>query len=239
MPDTNFNQTIVLGSPISYKESDAFFIEGSQMANGWKLFVDWVNNYRGGLRIGSSKALLELVYIEDFSNTTYVKQSINYLLNDYNVDIILGPYTSKLTAASIESLSVHNMLQVAPGAAVTDIFLNQPQLFGTLPRSPLYSEIAFKTFSSLGAHSIGVISDLDHPLCNQTIAQELSLKYNITLAAYKTMVLDSTTYGSSLKDILVEFQNKGIETILGCTYTTMCLQVLILYRNITKILSFV
>lgn len=225
-PMTNvcFNKTIVIGSPISNYEKDIFYVEGTQMVNGWKLFVDWINTEKGGLKVGNQTIMVKLIYIEDFSNTTFVTKAAKYLITELKIDFMLAPYSTKLTKASSTIAKEANILQMAPSAASTELFLDNPYMFGTLPPSAEYTHVAFKSLSELGARSIGIIVDMGHPLCNRTEAYQFSKVYNLEILSFQEISLDAS-YTSSLLNILQDFKDRHVETVLGCSYTQMCLEV--------------
>lgn len=89
----HFNHTITIGAPISFDVEDVHFSSGRTMMQAWKMFTEWVNNH-GGINFHGENVSITLVCIEDYSDSLYVEEGVNILLNSTPpADLFLAPYT--------------------------------------------------------------------------------------------------------------------------------------------------
>jgi hypothetical protein len=197
---------------------------GNNMFNAWKLFAEWVNYDKGGLQVGNRTIMIEFIFIEDFSNTTYTTKATNYLINK-PVDYMFAPFSNTLTKTTQDIAKQYNILLMSASASITSIFQSSNNIFGTLNPAYEYIEFAFQLFDTLGGKTIGIIDDTELKMCNISL-NHFESQYGIKFVLYKDVSKRSSTYDNDLRDILNEFHNKSIETILGCTSTTMCLHVI-------------
>jgi hypothetical protein len=52
--------------------TDAQFFLAYQLFSAWQLWIEWVNNVKGGVQVGSERWGFQLTQIEDYSNKDYV-----------------------------------------------------------------------------------------------------------------------------------------------------------------------
>ena len=107
MPYSDSGEFLRLGAMISQDQNDIFQFYGNQMLNAWIMFVEWVNEERGGVTINGTKYSISLSFMDDFSSRDYVATGFNHLLNENNsllegLDFMLAPYSSSLTRAALE-----------------------------------------------------------------------------------------------------------------------------------------
>ena len=94
--DAHFNDTIVIGAPISFDMHDKHFTTANQMKQSWGMYTEWVNN-RGGIMLRGRNVSLEVICVEDYSDSYYVEDAVNYLLNsDPPAHFFLAPYSRYL-----------------------------------------------------------------------------------------------------------------------------------------------
>lgn len=92
-PHEHFNRTITIGAPISFDMDDVHFSSGRTMMQAWKMFTEWVNNH-GGINFHGENVSITLVCVEDYSDSDYVEEGVNILLNSTPpTDLFLAPYT--------------------------------------------------------------------------------------------------------------------------------------------------
>lgn len=73
--------------------------EGRYALDGYLLYINSVNA-QGGLLVGGKRYHLALDYYDDQSNPTLTAQLYQKLITHDNVNFLLGPYSSRLTAAA-------------------------------------------------------------------------------------------------------------------------------------------
>jgi len=91
--------TIRLG--LSATLSGNLSLQGIESFNGLTLWAEYQNSL-GGIHVKElNKDLpIELVFFDDESNTEIAAQNTSRLINDENIDLLLGPYSSSLSLAS-------------------------------------------------------------------------------------------------------------------------------------------
>jgi branched-chain amino acid transport system substrate-binding protein len=87
-----------VGLPIS--QSGQFSLQGEQVLAGVTCWVQWVNE-RGGVTVADGQQLpVELIQYDDESHPPTAADLTRRLIQDDEVDILFGPYSSRLTLAA-------------------------------------------------------------------------------------------------------------------------------------------
>lgn len=220
---------IKLGAAISFQSADKYGYGGRMVANGWDMFINWVNIERGGVRLNGMNYSFVLTYAEDYSDETYVRRAFEQYLQAYEMDFYLGPYSSGLTAAAVSMTEPAGRLMLAAVASNSSIFRGREFSFSMYPPDYTYDEVVFEVFSSLGAASIAIVQDVGYPQCdNVTASVEYAARYGINL--YGHFVVDplSATYSNDVTVIFEELKGAGVHVVHACSYLDLCIQVRIL-----------
>lgn len=106
--------TITFGVTIPITGSDVE--EGRYTLDGYLLFVNTVNK-QGGILVGGRRYRVALDYYDDQSNPTLTAQLYQKLITHDNVNYLLGPYSSLLTAAAVPIAERYGIPMVAPHGA--------------------------------------------------------------------------------------------------------------------------
>ena len=89
--DPHFNGTIFIGAPISFDMNDIYYNSAVQMKQSWGMFTEWVNN-RGGIRFNGRNVSIEVICMEDYSDSYYVQEAMSHFLTaDPPIDFFLAP----------------------------------------------------------------------------------------------------------------------------------------------------
>lgn len=100
-----FPDHLLVGLPVSL--SGQFSRQGTQVLTGVEQWVRRVNTH-GGLRLGNGHQLpLELVRYDDESRSDVAIRQTRRLLRDDDVDLLFGPYSSRLTLAAAPVAGAH------------------------------------------------------------------------------------------------------------------------------------
>ncbi len=132
--------------------------------------------------------------------------------------------SNQLTQTFVNSVQSSYLL-ISSSATDAFIFSSQRFVFGVLPTQFSFVEVAFKMFSDLGARSIAVIEEPDWSQCNYSTAKHLSIEYNFSLSRHYFLPFDEN-YTTNLKRIMTEMKALNIQTILGCSLSKMCNEVI-------------
>lgn len=94
-----------VGLPVS--QSGQFSLQGEQVLAGIQHWIRWVNR-RGGVTLDTGQQLpVELLQYDDESRPAAVERLTQRLIQDDEVDILLGPYSSRLTLAAAPVADAH------------------------------------------------------------------------------------------------------------------------------------
>jgi hypothetical protein len=223
-PNSCTNNTIRIGAPISGYYEDLFYSQSYQMYNGWKMFIDWVNYERRGVLINETIYFFELISIEDHSSSPEVIDITNYLIDHYHVDFMFGPYSTPLTASSARITEAQNISLFSSGAPLPSVFQETNYVYGLLPAAVSYSEGAFRAFHTFGAKTIAVITDDDVTVCNNESSILYAELYNLTLSGFYSVnrSQEEEAYNQTIRDILLELKANNVETVFGCSFSSLC-----------------
>lgn len=96
-------------------------IQGRESLRGIKLFTEELRA-RGGIKTGDGKSLVpELVFYDDESVPEKTKENTLRLIGKDRVDILLGPYSSSLTLACVETAESAQRVVWNYGGSLDDI----------------------------------------------------------------------------------------------------------------------
>lgn len=216
------NITIKIGAPLSIYYKDIFYLESIQMLNGWKMFIEYINYEKKGIILNNITYFIEFIYIEDYSQSKTVQEITNYLINDYNVDFIFGPFSTPLTAVSASITDPNNVTLISSGAPLPGVFEQTKYAYGLLPAASTYSEGAFSAFHNLGAKNISVISDTEVSVCNNISSNIYATKYNMKLFKHYDVNITDPNFNETMKNILNELKENKVETVFGCSFSSLC-----------------
>ena len=118
-PENVSGNVIKIGMTISL--SGKFDEEGKQALCGIKAAIDWYNN-NGGIEVGGQTYKLQLVYYDDTSDKNQVTSLYSRLIDQDQVDFLLAPYSSGLTAAAAGVANDKHVLMLSHGGASDSIF---------------------------------------------------------------------------------------------------------------------
>ena len=142
LPRKKDRKTIVFGASLSM--TGRLSVEGQRAREGYDIWKDWVNE-RGGIKVGDRKYLVDIVYLDDRSNSEIVRQNVRSLILDHNVDFLLGPFSSSLTLVASETSENFGIIMVEGCGASEIIFTRNPQFtFAVLTSASFYMKNFFE-----------------------------------------------------------------------------------------------
>lgn len=96
---------LTVGLPVS--RNGQFSRQGKQVLDGVEQWIRWANE-RGGISLDDGQQReLELVYYDDGSQARATERLTRRLIQDDDVDVLLGPYSSRLTLAAAPVADAH------------------------------------------------------------------------------------------------------------------------------------
>ena len=102
--------TIRFGAALS--ETGKFAVEGRDSRQGYDTWVTWVNEEYGGIQIDGRRFAVEIVYYDDESDADTAANLVQKLIDEDNVDFLLGPYSSGLTTGASAIAEANNVIMV-------------------------------------------------------------------------------------------------------------------------------
>jgi branched-chain amino acid transport system substrate-binding protein len=217
--------SIRIGAPISYSTGDKYFNTGSDIVNAWTLFAEWINIERGGIKYNGSNVSVNIIYMEDFSDSDYVRHATRHMIDDYEVNFMLGPYSTGLTMAASEVTLNSSMIMMAGTALPTNQTTENNFTFYTLPTDKSALASTFRVFVENGGVDVGVIVDSDVDRCRLGDVMAAAAREGITVASYTKIDPNSPNNSQTLTAILQDFKSNDIKTVLGCSFESLCLNV--------------
>ena len=104
-------ETVRIGAAISLTGKAAR--EGSFVRKGYDTWVEWVNA-RGGINVGGKPYKVEMIYYDDKGEATTSAKLTEKLITEDKVNLILGPYSSGITAATSAIAEKYQYVTIAP-----------------------------------------------------------------------------------------------------------------------------
>ncbi len=184
---------------------------GIYTKNGYELWADNVNA-RGGL-LGRQ---VELIIYDDQSDPKKAVELYEKLITADKVDLLMGPYSSRIVFAVAELTEKHNFPMVTAGASSEEIW-NQGHryLFGTGPHNEQYYIGAFEMIKQKGFKTVGIIyADDLFPLSLAKAVTKLSKKNS-------TEIIFSESYPKGNQDfapIISKVKATHPDVLFGATY---------------------
>ena len=89
--------------------------EGSLVKKGYEAWSEWANS-RGGINVGGRMQKVEIVFYDDKADVATSAKLTEKLITEDKVDLILGPFSSGITAATSAIAEKHGYLTIAPFA---------------------------------------------------------------------------------------------------------------------------
>ncbi len=146
------DKVIRVGAAVS--ESGRYAAEGNHTRQGYLLWEEWVNE-RGGIDVDGKMHQVELIMYDDQSDPDKTRELVEKLIEEDEVDFMLGPYSSTLTQPAIEAADARGVILVEGTGASETLFEQSFQnLFAVLTPAGSYTESALRMLADLGAKSV-------------------------------------------------------------------------------------
>ncbi len=117
---TNTSKTVVIGFTAS--QTGNLNASSTRQLNGLQLWIDQINA-TGGIKLSNGlKIKLKSVFYDDESNTDRVQELYTRLVTTDNVDFLISPYSSNLTATAASISEQYEKVMIATGAADDAIY---------------------------------------------------------------------------------------------------------------------
>ena len=206
-----FAGTIRLGAALS--ETGKYSVEGKDSRQGYDTWVRWVNEVYGGIEIGGERYRAEIVYYDDESDADTAANLVQRLIDEDEVDFLLGPYSSSLTTGTSAIAEANNVLMVE-GNGTSDTMFERgfKNLFLVATIASDYTKSGIEALAAQGARTAVVAyEDTSFP----TAVANGAVRH---LEANGIEVLATETYPKDIQDvsaIMTKFRDLDPDIFVG------------------------
>ena len=196
---------IYLGAAVS--ETGRFSREGKDTRQGYRLWLDWVNNEYGGIKVGDERYKVELIMYDDEGDPDTAARLVEKLINEDRVDFLLGPYSSFLTQSASAIAEKYGKIMIEGNGAAQPLFERGFQnLFAVLTPALNYTRSALQLLAEKGAETVVIAyEDTAFPTSVADGAQHWAAEYGLE-------VLGVETYPVNVADVsAIMSKFKGLE----------------------------
>lgn len=163
-----FAGTITIGAAVS--ETGRYAQQGGDVRKGYGLWLDWVNDEYGGIKVGDDRYKVEIIFYDDESDSDTAVSLTEKLISEDEVDFLLGPYSSGLTMSTSAIAEQHGIIFVEANGASESIFSRGfENLFAVLTPANFYTKAAIETLAANGVKTM-VIAHEDAAFATSVLA---------------------------------------------------------------------
>ena len=197
-------------------ETGRYAGEGGNVRRGYILWQDWVNNDYGGLRVGGDRYEVELVMYDDGSDPDTTADLVVRLIEEDEVDFLLGPYSSTLTERAIEVAEARGMVLVEGNGASESLFRQSyANLFAVLTPAGNYAQSALEALADAGARSVAIAhTDAIFPTSVAEGAAHWAEAYGLEVTGIEAYPQDT----ADVTRILAAFKELDPDVFVGAGY---------------------
>jgi branched-chain amino acid transport system substrate-binding protein len=203
--------TIVLGAAVS--ETGNFAREGKDTRQGYDLWLDWVNNEHGGIKVGDDCYNVEIKYYDDEGDADTAANLVERLITEDEVNYLLGPYSSGLTMSTSAIAEKYGVIMVEGNGASESIFERGfKNIFAVLTPAGNYTESALKALADQGAKTVVIAyEDTAFPTSVALGAQKWAEEYGYEILAVETYPVDV----ADVTAIMTKFRDLNPDVFVG------------------------
>ncbi len=203
--------TIKLGAAVS--ESGKYAREGKDTRQGYNLWLDWVNNEKGGIQVGDKMYAVEIVYYDDEGDPDTTAKLVEKLITEDEVDFLLGPYSSGLTKSASAISEKYDMIMVEGNGSSESLFERGFQnLFAVLTPAGNYTQSALQMVADKGAKTVVIAyEDTAFPTSVAAGAEKWAAEYGLEVLAVETYPKDV----ADVSGIMTKFRDLEPDVFVG------------------------
>ena len=177
---------IYLGAAVS--ETGRFSREGKDTRQGYGVWLDWVNNEYGGIKVGDERYKVELVMYDDEGDPDTAARLVEKLINEERVDFLLGPYSSFLTQSASAIAEKYGKIMIEGNGSAETLFERGFQnLFAVLTPAVDYTRTALQLLADQGAKTVVIAyEDTAFPTSVADGAQRWAAEYGLEVLGVET-----------------------------------------------------
>ena len=184
--DADAEKIIYLGAAVS--ETGRFSREGKDTRQGYLVWLDWVNNEYGGIKVGDERYKVEIVMYDDEGDPDTAARLVEKLINEDRVDFLLGPYSSFLTQSASAIAEKYGKIMIEGNGSAETLFERGFQnLFAVLTPAVDYTRTALQLLADQGAKTVVIAyEDTAFPTSVADGAQNWAAEYGLEVLGVET-----------------------------------------------------
>ena len=184
--DADAEKIIYLGAAVS--ETGRFSREGKDTRQGYLVWLDWVNNEYGGIKVGDERYKVEIVMYDDEGDPDTAARLVEKLINQDRVDFLLGPYSSFLTQSASAIAEKYGKIMIEGNGSAETLFERGFQnLFAVLTPAVDYTRTALQLLAGQGAKTVVIAyEDTAFPTSVADGAQRWAAEYGLEVLGVET-----------------------------------------------------
>ena len=184
--DADAEKIIYLGAAVS--ETGRFSREGKDTRQGYLVWLDWVNNEYGGIKVGDERYKVEIVMYDDEGDPDTAARLVEKLINEDRVDFLLGPYSSFLTQSASAIAEKYGKIMIEGNGSAETLFERGFQnLFAVLTPAVDYTRTALQLLADIGAKTVVIAyEDTAFPTSVADGAQSWAAEYGLEVLGVET-----------------------------------------------------
>ena len=184
--DADAEKIIYLGAAVS--ETGRFSREGKDTRQGYLVWLDWVNNEYGGIKVGDERYKVEIVMYDDEGDPDTAARLVEKLINQDRVDFLLGPYSSFLTQSASAIAEKYGKIMIEGNGSAETLFERGFQnLFAVLTPAVDYTRTALQLLANQGAKTVVIAyEDTAFPTSVADGAQSWAAEYGLEVLGVET-----------------------------------------------------
>ena len=214
-PDTaagaDGEKIIYLGAAAS--ETGKFSREGKDTRQGYGVWLDWVNNEYGGIKVGDERYKVELIMYDDEGDPDTAARLVEKLINQDRVDFLLGPYSSFLTQSASAIAEKYDKIMIEGNGSAEPLFERDFQnLFAVLTPAVDYTRSALRLLAEKGAKTVVIAyEDTAFPTSVADGAQHWAAEYGLELLGVETYPVNV----ADVSGIMAKFKELEPDIFIG------------------------
>ena len=207
-------KVITIGTAVS--ETGRYAQEGTHTREGYQLWLDWVNDEAGGIDVDGVSHRVELIMYDDQSDPKTNAELVAKLIDEDEVDFLLGPYSSTLTQSAIEVADPKGVIIVEGTGSSESLFEQGFQnLFAVLTPAGKYAESALNILAGQGAETLVVAyADTLFPRSVADGVEKWAAQHGVKVLAIQPYPQDL----SDVTDIVYSFKALNPDVFINAGY---------------------
>ncbi len=206
------NEVIKFGAAVSF--SGKYAKEGELLKKGYDLWKETVNK-QGGIKIGSKRYKVEIVYYDDQSDPKTTAKLVEKLITEDGIKFILGPYGSAQVFAAAGIVEKYKALMVQGGGASSRIYKQgYKHIFGVFNTAKDYGKnlIEFASLLKPKPQTVAILYEKD--IFSEEAAQ--GAKEQAKKRGMKVVLFEGYPRGTQdLSSLMLKIRIKKPDIVIG------------------------